>query len=65
MPSEDARRFELAVYVEPEHVEKVKAMIDDDTDNSLLLDIEKLIGTRLQIDDYGQDVAEVYCERES
>ena len=73
MPSPDAVRFEIALYVEPEHVEKVGELIDTADDRkSLLLHIEKLVGALLADEpmtdrDYGYaesgvGVAEVYHE---
>jgi hypothetical protein len=77
--SPNATRFELALYVEPEHVEKVRALIERGDDHALLLDIEKLVGIRLDNEpnyqvfgfsevagaEYGADVAECYCEGQS
>lgn len=73
MPSENAERFELAIYVEPEYADAVRELLAAPNDNSLLLDFEKVIGYRLQgesplsprslnFPDYGEGIAEVYDE---
>ena len=75
MPSSAAIRIELGVYVAPEYAEQVLTLLEDATDNSLLLDIEKTIGRRLagyphlregsfggETYEHGVDIAEVYDE---
>lgn len=47
MASLDAKRFELAVYVEPGRKLAVQDLLEADNDNCLLLDIERLIGMHI------------------
>ena len=74
----NATRFELALYVAPKYAEAVQKMIEDGSDNSLLLDIEKLVGIRIENEgrqvfgfgdvagaEYGEGIAECYCEDHS
>lgn len=47
MASENAHRYYIGVYVEPEHVKAFQTALDRDDDNCLLLDIEKTIGAHI------------------
>lgn len=76
MPSNNATRFEIAMYVDPEYVDAVRALIETPDDRkSLTLHMEKLVGALLAGEPmadsnygyapYGMDIAEIYPEGES
>lgn len=45
MPSDKARRYEIAFYVEPEHVEEFERILETEQErDSLTLQCEKLAG---------------------
>jgi hypothetical protein len=77
MPSPDATMIAVELYVEPEYVDAIRRAFNKPDDNSLLLDIERLCGLHIAVDnatlsefrhrvsrrvDYGQNVVEVYLE---
>lgn len=76
MPTPNATRIELALYVEPPYVDSIKELIDTSDDRrSLPLHVEKMIGALLQGEpfsdrdfghaEYGVGIVEVYPEDES
>jgi len=47
MPRKNMIPFEVTIYVAPEHLDRFKEMLKDESDECLLLDIERLIGLHL------------------
>lgn len=47
MPNYNSTRFEVALYTEPDHEATVQNALGNESDDCLLLDIERLVGLHI------------------